>query len=61
MNRLCQEFGKVSNIKNNLRGLNTFSKSNRGSFFQVEPALSNQYDADAFLREQLTLEIPKEV
>ena len=39
----------------------TFSRAKRGDFFQQAPKLSNQYLEDAFLKETLQLEIPKEV
>ena len=39
----------------------TFSRAKRGDFFQTAPKLTNQYIEDAFLREQLHLEVPKEV
>lgn len=43
------------------RSLNTFSHANRGSFFQADPQLTNQFDEDLFLREQLALDVPKPV
>ena len=43
------------------RSLSTFSHAKRGSFLQEKPKLTNQYDEDPFLKEQLQIEIPKEV
>ena len=39
----------------------TFSRAQRGSFFQVQPQLHNQYNEDAYLKEHLKLIIPTEV
>ena len=52
---------KVFNLNTFIRNSSTFSRSNRGDFFQSAPKLTNQFLEDAFLREQLKLEIPKEV
>jgi len=52
---------KLYNL-NILKRLNSsFSKAKRGDFFQSAPKLTNQYVEDVFLREQLHLEVPKEV
>ena len=48
-------------FKFNIRCQSTFSKANRGAFFQDEPQLRNQYKEDAYLREHLKLVIPTEV
>lgn len=44
-----------------LRLSSTFSHAKRGSFLQEQPKLTNQYDEDPFMKEQLAIEIPKEV
>lgn len=41
-----------------LRSVSSFARSRRGNFFQQEPQLSNQYDEDLFMREQLKIEVP---
>lgn len=46
---------------NSVSNLATFSHSKRGNFFQNEPKISNQFEEDPFLREQLRLDIPEEV
>lgn len=46
---------------NSISTLATFSHSKRGNFFQNEPKISNQFEEDPFLREQLRLDIPEEV
>jgi hypothetical protein len=61
MNRVYKTNSKRNVYKNCCLSLGTFSKSNRGSFFQQEPVLGNQYDDDAFMRDQLALELPREV
>lgn len=43
------------------RRLSSFSHAKRGKFFQEQPKLTNQFDEDPFMREQLEIEIPKEV
>lgn len=43
------------------RSLSSFSFAKRGSFFQEPPKITNQYDEDSFMKEQLQIEIPKEV
>lgn len=58
MNRLL---GPSSVLKNFKLNISKFSGSKRGDFFQQEPKLTNQYEEDPFMREQLSLEIPKEV
>lgn len=50
----CQSLSSIANLA-------TFSRSKRGNFFQNEPKISNQYEEDPFLREQLQIDIPKEV
>jgi hypothetical protein len=52
---------KAFNLNTLNRFSSTFSGSKRGDFFQKAPKLSNQFLEDVFLREQLELEIPKEV
>ena len=47
--------------KNILKFKSTFSRANRGAFFQDEPKLTNQYKEDAYLREHLKLVIPAQV
>ncbi|RNA04176.1 acyl- dehydrogenase family member 11-like [Brachionus plicatilis] len=46
--------------KSSISTLATFSHSQRGNFFQNEPKISNQYEEDPFLKEQLEIDIPKE-
>jgi hypothetical protein len=44
-----------------LKNQSTFSKANRGVFYQDEPQLRNQYKEDSYMREHLKLVVPKEV
>jgi hypothetical protein len=48
-------------LKISKRNLSSFSHSKRGTFFQEAPKLTNQYDEDTFMQDQLKIEIPKEV
>ena len=62
MNRLILKPSSKQTLSNCLLNFNsTFSKAHRGSFFQDEPELRNQYEEDAYLREHLKLNIPEEV
>jgi hypothetical protein len=61
MNRFYKVVSRKTLAITSRASLGTFSKSNRGSFFQQEPTLGNQYNNDTFMREQLALELPKEV
>jgi hypothetical protein len=49
---------ELNTVKKNVT---TFSRSSRGTFFQKEPKLENQYSEDPFLREQLAIELPIEL
>ncbi|CAF0767429.1 unnamed protein product [Brachionus calyciflorus] len=57
MNRFLISKLPLINLQSNLA---SFAGSKRGNFFQNEPKISNQYEEDPFLREQLEIEIPKE-
>lgn len=52
---------KIFHLNKITRSSSSFSRAKRGDFFQSAPKLANQFLEDAFLREQLNLEIPKEV
>ncbi len=55
MNRMFKKQKTLSRLSS------TFSGSKRGDFFQPKPEITNQFLEDAFMVEQLKLEIPEPV